>query len=167
MRSRLYKTRQALVGQIDRLFIGKKEIGGDVLEELEEVLITSDFGVDTTQKLIASMELRLHRRELTDADRLRIHLRDEIHRFLMVEAPALDVTGPKPFVIMAIGVNGVGKTTLLRTIMGLLRPWEGSITFEGNDVSNSPAFSRNSAASFSVVITAPSATKATSLKRSC
>ena len=121
MRSRLHKTRQALVGEIDRLVMGKKEIGENVLEELEEVLITADLGVDTTQKLIASMELRLHRRELTDADRLRIHLRDEIHRFLKVETPAFDVTSPKPFVIMAVGVNGVGKTTTLAKLAYLYK----------------------------------------------
>ena len=113
MRSRLQKTRQTLTGQIDRLVFGKKEIDQDVLEELEEVLITSDLGVTTTQKLIASMEEKLHRRELTDADRLRIHLKDEIRRFLKVEAAVLDVTAHKPFVIMAVGVNGVGKTTTL------------------------------------------------------
>ncbi len=113
MRSRLQKTRKTLAGQIDRLVLGKKEIDQDVLEELEEVLITSDLGVATTQKLITSMEEKLHRRELTDADRLHIHLKDEIRRFLKVEASALDVTGHKPFVIMAVGVNGVGKTTTL------------------------------------------------------
>jgi fused signal recognition particle receptor len=113
MRQRLQKSRQTLVGRIDRLVLGKKEIDEDVLEELEEVLITSDLGVDTTQKLIASVEKKLHRRELTDADRLRLHLRDEIRRFLIVEAPPLDVTAYKPFVIMAVGVNGVGKTTTL------------------------------------------------------
>jgi fused signal recognition particle receptor len=113
MRQRLQKTRQTLLGQIDRLVLGKKEIDEDVLEELEEVLITSDLGVDTTQKLITSLEAKLHRRELTDADRLRIHLRDEIHRFLKVEAPALDVSAHKPFVILAVGVNGAGKTTTL------------------------------------------------------
>ena len=113
MRQRLQKTRQTLVGQIDRLMLGKKEIDEDVLEELEEVLITSDLGVDTTQKLIASLEAKLHRRELTDADRLRIHLKDEIRRFLKIEAPPLDVSAHKPFVIMAVGVNGVGKTTTL------------------------------------------------------
>ncbi len=113
MRQRLQKTRQTLVGQIDRLILGKKEIDEDVLEELEEVLITSDLGVGTTQKLITSMEAKLHRRELTDADRLLIHLKDEIRRFLKVEAPPFDVAADKPFVIMAVGVNGVGKTTTL------------------------------------------------------
>jgi fused signal recognition particle receptor len=113
MRQRLKKTRQKLAGQIDRLVIGKKEIDQDVLEELEEVLITSDIGVNTTGKLIAAMEGRLHRRELKEADRLRIHLQDEVRRLLKVETSVLDISAHKPFVIMAIGVNGVGKTTTL------------------------------------------------------
>ncbi len=113
MRKRMQKTRQALAGQIDRLMLGKREIDEEVIEELEEVLITSDLGVATTQKLIASMEAKLHRRELTDADRLRIHLKDEIRRYLKVQAPPLDVSAHNPFVIMAVGVNGVGKTTTL------------------------------------------------------
>jgi fused signal recognition particle receptor len=113
MRHRLQKTRRAMSGQIDRLISGKKEIDENVLEELEEILITSDLGVVTTQKLIAAMEERLHRRELTDIDRLLIHLKDEIRRLLQVEASPLNVSSHQPFVIMAIGVNGVGKTTTL------------------------------------------------------
>ena len=110
---RLQKTRRTMLGQIDRLILGKREIDQDVLEELEEILITSDLGVVTSQKLIAAMEERLHRRELTDIGRLLIHLKDEIRRFLKVEASPLIVSSHKPFVIMAIGVNGVGKTTTL------------------------------------------------------
>jgi fused signal recognition particle receptor len=113
MRSRLRKTRQAFIGQLDRILRGKKEIDQDVLEELEEVLITSDLGVETTQKLIASLEERLHRNELTDTDRLLIHLKEDIRSFLKVETPPLDVKAHKPFVVMAVGVNGVGKTTTL------------------------------------------------------
>jgi fused signal recognition particle receptor len=113
MRERLQKTRQTLLGRIDRLILGKKEIDADVLAELEEVLITSDLGVATTQRLIAAMEEKLHRHELTNSDLLRIHLREEMRHLLKVEAPPLDVTAHKPFVIMAIGVNGVGKTTTL------------------------------------------------------
>jgi fused signal recognition particle receptor len=113
MRSRLRKTRQAFTGQLDRIILGKKEIDQDLLEELEELLITSDLGVETTQKLIASLEEKLHRKELTDIDRLLFHLKEEIRRFLQVEAPSLDVKAHKPFVVMAVGVNGVGKTTTL------------------------------------------------------
>ena len=113
MRSRLRKTRQAFIGKLDRIFLGKKEIDQEVLEELEEVLITSDLGVETTQRLIASLEEKLHRHELIDTDRLLIHLKGEIHRFLTVEAAPLEVKTHKPFVVMAVGVNGVGKTTTL------------------------------------------------------
>jgi len=113
MRTRLRKTRQAFIGQLDRIFLGKKEIDRDVLEELEEVLITSDLGVETTQRLIASLEEKLHRKELSDTTGLLVHLKEEISRFLKVDAPPLDVEVHKPFVVMAVGVNGVGKTTTL------------------------------------------------------
>ena len=116
MRERLEKTRNLLIGGIDTLVRGKKEITPEVLEDLEEVLIGSDLGVDTTQKLIKAMEEKLHRRELADADKLRLHLKEEMRRLLTVQAPALEVRSKKPFVIMAIGVNGVGKTTTLAKI---------------------------------------------------
>jgi fused signal recognition particle receptor len=113
MRSRLRKTRQAFIGQLDRIVLGKKQIDQDVLEELEEVLITSDLGVATTQRLIASLEEKLYRNELTDTERLFFWLKEEIRSFLRVEAAPLEVNSHKPFVIMAVGVNGVGKTTTL------------------------------------------------------
>jgi fused signal recognition particle receptor len=116
MRERLEKTRKLLIGGIDTLVRGKKEITPEVLEDLEEVLISSDLGVDTTQKLIKAMEEKLHRRELGDADKLRLHLKEEMRRLLTVQAPVLEVRSKKPFVIMAIGVNGVGKTTTLAKI---------------------------------------------------
>jgi len=113
MRQRLRKTRQKLLGGLDRLILGKKEIDEEILEELEEVLITADMGVSTTRKLIEAIEAKVHRRELTDPDRLLAHLKDEICHLLQVEAAELDVGQYKPFVLMAIGVNGVGKTTTL------------------------------------------------------
>jgi len=116
MRERLEKTRNLLIGGIDTLVRGKKEITPEVLEDLEELLISSDLGVDTTQKLIEAMEEKLHRRELADADKLRLHLKEEMRRLLTVQAPALAVRSKKPFVLMAIGVNGVGKTTTLAKI---------------------------------------------------
>jgi len=113
MRSRLRKTRQSFISKLDRIFLGKKEIDQDLLEELEEVLITSDLGVETTHRLIASLEEKLHRNELTDTDRLLSHLKEEIRRFVKVDSPPLEVKLHKPFVVMAVGVNGVGKTTTL------------------------------------------------------
>jgi fused signal recognition particle receptor len=119
MRERLDKTRKFLVDGIDRLVRGKKEITPEVLEDLEEVLIGADLGVATTQKLVKAMEEKLHRRELTDSERLRLALKEEMGRLLEVEAPALEVQARKPFVIMAIGVNGVGKTTTIAKIAHL------------------------------------------------
>ncbi|HYA04075.1 MAG TPA: signal recognition particle-docking protein FtsY [Syntrophobacteria bacterium] len=119
MRERLEKTRKLLVGGIDRLVHGKKEITSEVLDDLEEVLIGADLGVATTQKLIKAMEEKLRRQELTDSERLRVCLKEEMRRLLKVEAPALEVGAHKPFVIMAIGVNGVGKTTTLAKIAHL------------------------------------------------
>jgi fused signal recognition particle receptor len=119
MRERLEKTRNLLVGGIDRLVHGKKEITPEVLEDLEEVLISADLGVATTQKLVKAMEEKLHRRELTDSERLRLSLKEEMGRLLKVEAPALEVRAHQPFVMMAIGVNGVGKTTTLAKIAHL------------------------------------------------
>jgi fused signal recognition particle receptor len=121
MRERLDKTRKLLLDGIDRLVRGKKEITPEVLEDLEEILIGADLGVATTQKLVEAMEEKLQRRELTDGERLRLSLKEEMSRLLKVEAPALEVSTHKPFVIMAIGVNGVGKTTTLAKIAHLYR----------------------------------------------
>jgi fused signal recognition particle receptor len=121
MRERLDKTRKLLLDGVDRLVRGKKEITPEVLEDLEEMLIGADLGVVTTQKLVDAMEEKLQRRELTDGERLRLSLKEEMSRLLKVKAPALEVRTHKPFVIMAIGVNGVGKTTTLAKIAHLYR----------------------------------------------
>ena len=109
----LSKTRDSLVGRIDRLVLGKKEIAADTLEELEEILITADLGVQTTVELIRGLEQRLSRNELKDGEALREALKEDIHGRLARDAHQLDVTGASPFVIMVIGVNGVGKTTTI------------------------------------------------------
>lgn len=109
----LSKTRDGLVGRIDTLVFGKKQIDADTLDELEEILITSDLGVATTAELIRSLELRLRRDELSDGEALKRALRDEILARLKRHAAPLDCGGSKPFVIMVVGVNGVGKTTTI------------------------------------------------------
>ena len=97
---------------MDRLVLGKKEIDEDLLEELEEILITSDLGVMTTQVLIDSVQQKVKRKELDDPNRLKEYLQQEIFRFLDVTKRALDFS-KKPFVILIVGVNGVGKTTTI------------------------------------------------------
>jgi len=109
----LKKTKDGLVGRIDTLILGKKEIDAETLEELEEILITSDIGVKTTVELIRTLEQRLGRNELNDGQALRSALKEEILARLEAHHRTLDMAGRQPFVLLVIGVNGVGKTTTI------------------------------------------------------
>ncbi len=113
LKSGLKKTKDGLVGRIDALVLGKKEIDADTLEELEEILITSDIGVKTTVELIRTLEQRLGRNELKDGEALREALKQEILSRLNLHHHPLDIGSQKLFVLLVIGVNGVGKTTTI------------------------------------------------------
>ncbi len=113
LKSGLKKTADGLVGRIDSLVLGKKTIDADTLEELEEILITSDIGVKTTVELVRTLEQRLGRNELKDGEALRAALKDEILARLTEHHCPLDIARQKPFVLLVIGVNGVGKTTTI------------------------------------------------------
>ncbi|NTW99087.1 MAG: signal recognition particle-docking protein FtsY [Geobacteraceae bacterium] len=113
LKSGLKKTKDGLVGRIDALVLGKKSIDAETLEELEEILITSDIGVKTTVELIRTLEERLGRNELKDGEALRGALKDEILARLTAHHLPLDIGSQKPFVLLVIGVNGVGKTTTI------------------------------------------------------
>ncbi|WP_224985150.1 signal recognition particle-docking protein FtsY [Geomonas agri] len=109
----LSKTHETIIGRVDTLLLGKKQIDTDTLEELEEILITADLGVKTTVDLIRTLEQRLKRDELQDGTALKRALKEEIQVRLLEHHAPLVVTDKKPFVIMVIGVNGVGKTTTI------------------------------------------------------
>lgn len=112
LKERLTKTRETLISRVDHLVLGKKEIDGDLLDELEEILITSDLGVLTTQALIDSVQQKVKRKELNNPEKLKETLQEEILRFLEVPKKIPDYS-QKPFIILIIGVNGVGKTTTI------------------------------------------------------
>jgi fused signal recognition particle receptor len=111
LRQRLKGTRQKFVRRIDRLVLGKKVIDEDLLDELEEILITSDLGVKTTGILLRKVADKVKRKELSDPARLMEQIREAIKAVLSVEAPVLDYRAHKPMVVMIVGVNGTGKTT--------------------------------------------------------
>jgi len=113
LRDRLHKTRENFVTRVDRVVLGKKTIDFDLLDDLEEVLITSDLGVKTTQVLLQKVADKIKRKELRNPEKLRDNLRDEIRNILSVPAPPWNLKSHHPFVIMVIGVNGVGKTTTI------------------------------------------------------
>ncbi|YCH30798.1 signal recognition particle-docking protein FtsY [Erwinia sp. D4-22] len=108
----LVKTRQNLGSGFISLFRGKK-IDDELFEELEEQLLIADVGVDTTQRIINSLTQQANRKQLRDAEALYGLLKTEMAEILhKVEAP-LDMAGKTPFVILMVGVNGVGKTTTI------------------------------------------------------
>jgi fused signal recognition particle receptor len=113
LRNRLSKTREGFVSRVDQLLLGKKEIDEALLEELEEILITSDLGVQTTMGLIEKVREKVERKDLSNPEELKEALQSEILRFLKVPSMPSRIAGEKPHVIMVVGVNGVGKTTTI------------------------------------------------------
>jgi len=117
----LEKTKDSFFSKLGRAVVGKSKVDDEVLDELEEVLITSDVGVDTTVKIIRRIEERVARDKFLGTDELDRILREEIAGLLSeIKSPtdttSEDFTLPadkRPYVIMVVGVNGVGKTTTI------------------------------------------------------
>lgn len=114
----LAKTKESVFQKMTRAVVGKTKVDDDVLDSLEEILITSDVGVDTTLRIIERIEERVSQDKYINTSELNVILREEIAALLAenenpeegdFELPA----DKKPFVIMVVGVNGVGKTTTI------------------------------------------------------
>ena len=114
----LSKTKESVFGKIARAIAGKSKVDDEVLDNLEEVLITSDVGVETTLTIIKRIEERVAKDKYVNTEELNSILRDEIAS-LLTESNSGDTggyeipEGKKPYVIMVVGVNGVGKTTTI------------------------------------------------------
>ena len=111
LRERLGRTRETLAGGLDRLLRGRKEVDALLLEELEELLITADLGVDTTLFLINALFEKLRRRELADVERLKAALKAEM--VALLASPPPPMLSARPWVVLVVGINGVGKTTTI------------------------------------------------------
>ena len=114
----LQKTKQSFFSKLSRAVAGKSKVDDDVLDNLEEVLVTSDVGVDTTLNIIQRIEERVSRDKYVTTSELNEILRDEIS-LLLTENNSTDTEGyyiptdKRPYVILIVGVNGVGKTTTI------------------------------------------------------
>lgn len=115
----LVKTKNALFGKVHDLFISMRKVDEDLLEELEEILITSDVGVETTEKIISKLRRRIQENRITESEDAYNALKDVIAEMIDDGAP-LDLS-TKPAVILVIGVNGVGKTTSIAKIANYLK----------------------------------------------
>ncbi len=137
MKKAVQRTRQNLVGRMDTVFRGKKTISPEILEELEEILIGSDIGVQTALDLVEKIRQQVNRKLINDTDELKKLLRSEL--LAILTAPTRSLSGKavrsetdiapdiRPYVMMMVGVNGVGKTTTIAKLAHLIKR-------EGNDV---------------------------------
>lgn len=122
------KTNRSFFEKLSRAIVGRTEIDEDVLDAIEEALVATDMGVDTTLKIIENLEERVSRDKYVNMDELVDILRDEIAVLLNVkegESADEDVVpfdfSKKPYVIMVVGVNGVGKTTTIGKLASSLK----------------------------------------------
>lgn len=114
----LEKTKQSVLSRLARAVAGKSKVDDEVLDSLEEILISSDVGVDTTIKIIDRIQKRVAHDKYVGTDELNGILRDEVATLLTenktTDADTWDIeAGHKPYVILVVGVNGVGKTTTI------------------------------------------------------
>jgi fused signal recognition particle receptor len=111
-RSGLEKTRGGFVAKLGKLF-GKKKIDASILSELEEVLFTADIGPRAADGIFQAVKSSLSKDDLTDSDKVWDAIRKASAKIANVDAPPLDLERKKPFVLLVLGVNGVGKTTTI------------------------------------------------------
>jgi len=113
----LEKTKEGIFSKLTKAVIGKSTVDDDVLDELEEILVTSDVGVTTTLKIIERIQERVSRDKYVNTSELNNLLRDEIQQLLAENNSSdfenFEYGNHKPYVIMVVGVNGVGKTTTI------------------------------------------------------
>lgn len=109
LKNRLSKTRQTLADGFDKIFADQTRVDDAMLENLEELLITADIGVQTAMQLIEQISAK----HISDVDQLKSQLREEILSILKVHTSVAQIVNSTPHVIMVIGVNGVGKTTTI------------------------------------------------------
>ena len=113
----LEKTKDSFFSKISKAVVGKSKVDEDVLDDLEEILVTSDVGVTTTLKIIKRIEERVARDKFVNTNELNGILKEEIQALLAennsTDFESFDYSAQKPYVIMVVGVNGVGKTTTI------------------------------------------------------
>ncbi|MCQ2146539.1 MAG: signal recognition particle-docking protein FtsY [Bacteroidales bacterium] len=121
------KTNEGFFQKLSRAIVGKSKVSDEVLDAIEEALVSSDMGVDTTLKLVEKLEERVDRDKYMSMEELVEMLRDEIAKLLNVTEDSVDQPvvpfdfSKKPYVIMVVGVNGVGKTTTIGKLASILK----------------------------------------------
>ncbi len=120
LKEKLVKSREGLFGKVKKFFAGRSVIDEDMYEELEEILIQSDIGMDMTLKIVERLEKEVKARGIKDPALVYDVLRDVMEGFLISEGTDLDIYNPGLNVLLVVGVNGVGKTTTIGKIASKL-----------------------------------------------
>ena len=118
------KTKRSFFEKLSRAVVGKSKVDDDLLDAIEEALVASDMGVETTLKIIDSLEERVHKDRYMSLDELTDMLHEEIGKLLDIsdgQEPAPFDFSKKPYVVMVVGVNGVGKTTTIGKLASMLK----------------------------------------------
>jgi fused signal recognition particle receptor len=113
LRTGLAKSRDGFVGRIDRLLANRTKIDGETLEALEQILIESDIGVQHSLELIETIQARVEKKDLQDPAAIKAYIREELTSVLSNREHHLQRPAEGPFIILVVGVNGVGKTTTI------------------------------------------------------
>ena len=132
LKDRLFKSKKRLGDGLSSLLIGKKKIDDDLLEDLEMLLISSDIGIHTTDKIIETVRKKASRKELKDSDSIYELIKIELESIL-VEDNLLKITGDKTFVILVVGINGAGKTTTIGKLAKLFQSEGKSVMLAAGD----------------------------------
>ena len=133
LKSGLGKTRNKLTEGIQSVFLGEKTLDEEMLEELETILLTSDVGVTATQEIIGDLTKKMDRKELTDTSAVYQHLQDVLVDLLRPVELDLRLDPKHPFVILMVGVNGVGKTTTIGKLAKLFQAEGKSVMLAAGD----------------------------------
>jgi fused signal recognition particle receptor len=121
LRKGVGKTRTHILNNLSEAVLGKKEIDEDLLDDLEEVLIGSDIGPETTQRILESITEKVERKELTNPQVLQSEIQQEIEKIMSKTYPVPGTSERKPLILLFVGVNGVGKTTTIGKIAAQYR----------------------------------------------
>ena len=132
LKDRLFKSKTKLGDGLSSLLIGKKKIDDELLEELEMLLIGSDIGIQTTDKVIEAVRKKASRKELKDSDGLYELIKIELESFLIAEN-LLQTNLDKTFVILVVGINGAGKTTTIGKLAKLFQSEGKSVMLAAGD----------------------------------
>ncbi len=121
LKERLSKTRKNISSRLELLLKGREKIDDELLDELEEMLITADFGLDATEKIIDSLKRDVSSKKIKDINDIKTKIKDIVYSFLEIPERAKTEAIPVPYVILMIGVNGTGKTTTIAKLAHMFK----------------------------------------------